>query len=205
MDSQTAIKQLKELRKYAKDGMRLAAEGWDSDWKILISTIFSPQTRDEVTIEICDKLFAKYPTVEKFSKAKLGSIEKIIRPINYYKTKARNGLATAKIISKKEIPEKIEELLELPGVGRKVANVYLAEARKANAIGVDTHVGRISRKMGWSSNLKAHKVEKDLEKLFPRRYWRSINYILVRFGRTYWSRRMKRKEDEIIEVIKGIN
>ncbi|MFA4960314.1 MAG: endonuclease III [Candidatus Pacearchaeota archaeon] len=201
MNSSIAIHQLKELKKFASPKMRLAAE-WDEKWKVLIATILSAQTRDEKTIEICEILFKKYPTLERFKNAKLNSIQKIIRSINYYKTKSKHILATAKIISKNGIPQTCDELLILPGVGRKVANVYLAEAHKSNAIGVDTHVGRISRKLGWTKNLNPHKVEKDLEKLFPKRYWRSINYIVVRFGRTYWSAGMKKKEDEIIEKMK---
>jgi endonuclease-3 len=201
MNPSIAIHQLKELKKYSSPLLRLAAE-WDEKWKILIATILSAQTRDEKTIEICEILFKKYPTLEKLKNAKLKSIEKIIHPINYYKTKSKHILKTAKIIFKNEIPQTCDELLKLPGVGRKVANVYLAEAHKSNTIGVDTHVGRISRKLGWSKNTNPHKIEKDLEKLFPKRYWRSINYILVRFGRTYWSNKQKEREDEILKKIR---
>lgn len=202
MNSKIAIKQLKALKKYTyNQKMRLAAE-WDICWKILIATILSAQTRDEKTIEICEILFKEYTTLESLSKAKIKKIQKIIQPINYYKTKSKHILKTAKIISKEGIPQNLEGLLELPGVGRKVANVYLAEAQKADAIGVDTHVGRISRKLGWTKNKNPHKIEKDLEKLFPKKYWRSINYIVVRFGRTYWSKGKREKEDEIIKKIR---
>ena len=204
MNSVIAVRQLRELKKYAKNSLRLAAE-WDEKWKILIATILSAQTRDEKTIEVCEILFGKYPTLEKFAEAKLIDIQKIIRPINYYKTKSKHILSTAKIINKNGIPKTCDGLLELPGVGRKVANVYLAEAHKTNAIGVDTHVRRVSRKLGWSKNTNPHKIEKDLEKLFPKRYWRSINYIVVRFGRTYWSRGQKAKEDEILKKIQHNN
>ncbi|MFA5061075.1 MAG: endonuclease III [Candidatus Pacearchaeota archaeon] len=202
MDPKIAVNQLKSLKKYIFDKeMRLAAE-WNEDWKILIATILSAQTRDEKTIEICEILFKKYPSLNSFSKAKLKGIQKIIRPINYYKTKSKHILETAKIINKKGIPKDLERLLKLPGVGRKVANVYLAEAQKADAIGVDTHVGRISRKFGWTKNTNPHKVEKDLERLFPKKHWRSINYIVVRFGRSYWSKGKKEKEDEILKKIR---
>lgn len=204
MNSKKAVKQLKALKKYTFEEMRLAAE-WDADWKILIATILSAQTRDEKTIEVCEILFKKYPTLELFSKARIGDIQKIIKPINYYKTKSKHILETTKIIYKNGIPKKLEGLLELPGVGRKVANVYLAEAQKADAIGVDTHVGRISKKLGWTNNKNPHKIEKDLEKLFPKRYWRSINYIVVRFGRSYWSRGKKGKEDEILGKISTLS
>ena len=204
MNSKIAVRQLKELKKLVDgDELRLAAE-WprQQKWKILISTILSAQTRDETTIAVSEILYKKYNSPEKLGRGRLKEIEKIIRPINYHKTKAKHVKKTAKIICG-GIPEKIEGLLELPGVGRKVGNVYLAVAHEADVIGVDTHVGRISRKLGWSKNMNPHKVEKDLEKLFPKKYWRSINYILVRFGRIFGRSRIK--EDEILEKLKKIH
>ena len=193
-----AIKQLKALKKYDKK-LRLAAEGWDEDWKVLISTILSAQTKDETTIKYSEILFKKYNSIKKLAKAKLKDVKKIIRPINYYKTKSKHILQTSKIISRKykgKVPQSREELLELPGVGRKVANVYLVEAHNAAAIGVDTHCARLARKLGWSKNKNPHKIEKDLESLFPKKYWNSINYILVGFGRGF-----RKEEDKIIERI----
>jgi endonuclease III len=197
MDSTKAIKQLKKLDKLAPTEMRLAAE-WKKDWQVLIATILSAQTKDETTIAVCDILFAKYPTAEKLGAARLNSIEKIIRRVNYHKTKARHIKESARIISRGGIPEDLEGLLKLPGVGRKVGNVYLAEARKEDAIGVDTHVGRISLKLSWTDSKNPHKVEKDLMALFPKKYWRSINYILVRFGRSIG--RSRKKEDEVLAL-----
>ncbi len=208
INQKTAIQQLKEIKKYVdKDAkeLRLAAE-WEEDWKILIATILSAQTRDELTIDVCEnKLFKKYKNLRRLANGKLSEIRKIIRQINYYKTKARNIRESAKIVVEKykgKIPENIEELLELPGVGRKVANVYLVAAHNADAIGIDTHCARISRKLGWTKNKNPHKIEKDLEKLFPRRYWNSINWILVRFGRTYWTK--KRDEDAVLDKIRRV-
>lgn len=194
-----AIRQLKAIEKIGNKGMRLAAEGWSEDWKVLISTILSAQTRDEVTIIVCEKLFKKYPSARKLGNASLSEIKKIIKPINFYKTKSKNIKETAKIISKEGIPETLEGLIKLPGVGRKVGNVYLAEAKNADAIGVDTHVARLSQKLEWTKNKDKHKIEKDLERLFPRKYWRSINYILVTFGRQHWTR--KKDEDLILNDI----
>ena len=199
MNTKKAVWQLKKIEKLAPKEMRLAAE-WPKSkkWQILISTILSAQTRDEKTIEVSSVLYKKYSTVEELGDARLSSIGKIIRPVNYYKTKARHIKATAKIISGGGIPTDIGGLLELPGVGRKVGNVYLAEAHKADAIGVDTHVARISNKLGWTEHKNPHKIEKDLENLFPQKYWRSINYILVRFGRAYWTRGKRAREDEVL-------
>jgi len=186
-----AIFQLRKIEKIIKGNkIRLAAE-WDKKWKVLISTILSSQTRDEKTIEVSELLYKKYNSLRKLGKAKISDVEKIIKPLNFYKTKARHIIETARIIiqrHKGKIPENRGELLKLPGVGRKVANVYLVEAHKAAAIGVDTHVAFLSQALGWTKNKNPHKIEKDLEALFPKRYWNSINYILVRFGRLYTTR-----------------
>jgi endonuclease-3 len=199
MNSKIAIRQLKFLDKITPK-IRLAAE-WEEKWKVLISTILSAQTKDETTIKISEILFKKYNSLEKLAKTNLKEIKKIIRPINYYKTKSKHIKETAKIIVKKYnsiIPDNLEALLELPGVGRKVGNVYLAEACNMNCIGVDTHVSRISQKLIWTKQKDKHKIEKDLEELFPKSHWRSINYILVRFGRTH----SRKQEDEILKTIK---
>lgn len=197
MNSKLAIKQLKEIERLVnRKTIRLAAEDWKSDYEVLISTILSAQTKDETTIRVCDVLFSRYPTMESLARAREATVLKIIKSVNYNKTKTRNIIGTARILKGKEIPDSVEELIKLPGVGRKVANVYLAEALKADAIGVDTHVGRISQKMGWSRNKNPHKIEKDLERLFPKKYWRSINYILVNFGRVFG--RSRKVEDEML-------
>jgi len=197
MDKKIAIAQLKYLDKITPK-IRLAAE-WNQKWKVLISTILSSQTKDTKTIEISNILYKKYPSLNKLANAKIKNIKNIIRPINYYKTKSKHILQTAKIILKKGIPKTIEGLLELPGVGRKVANVYLAVAHKKQAIGVDTHVARLSKKLGWTKEKNPHKIEKDLENLFLKSYWKSINYILVRFGQTHG--RSRKNEDLILKKI----
>ena len=196
-----AIQQFKAIERMIKDNnMRLAAQ-WSEDWKALIATIMSAVTRDEVTIVVCERLFRKYPSMKALGRAKLGDVEKIIRPVNFYRNKSRNVIATAKILSGKKIPDSVSELIKLPGVGRKVANVYLAEIHKASAIGVDTHVARISYKLGWTNSKNPHVIEKDLERLFPRSYWVKINETLVRFGKSYGTSR--RREDDILRGIMG--
>jgi len=177
---------------------RLAAEQ-SAKWKILISTILSSQTKDTTTNIISKILYKKYKTPRALASAPISTIKKIIRPVNFYKTKARHIKETAKLISKK-IPRTRDELMKLPGVGRKVANVYLVEAHNAPAIGVDTHVTRISQKLGWTKQKNPYKIEKDLEKLFPKKYWNSINYIVVSFGQLFGTSR--RKEDEILNEIR---
>lgn len=205
MNSKLAVKQLKAIEKLnlKREGvmeMRLAAQ-WPEEYQMLIATILSAQTRDEVTIEVCDVLFLKYPTMKDLAGASVEDVRKIISKVNYSPTKSGRIIETAKMVMEGggKIPDKLIGLIEFPGVGRKVANVYLSEAHKADAIGIDTHVARISYKLGWTKFLNPDKIEKDLEKLFPRKYWKGINETLVRFGKSYGLSR--KKEDVILETL----
>jgi endonuclease-3 len=195
-----AVIQLEQLSRLAPKKMRLAAE-WNSSWKVLISTILSVQTRDETTIKVCKALFSRFKDPKSLGCADIKEIESIVRPVNYHKTKSKNIQQPCRIISDKKIPRTVDKLLLLPGVGRKTANVFLAEFHKKAAIGVDTHVARISQKIGWTRNTDRFKIEKDLKELFPRRYWRRINYILVKFGRSIGKKR--KEEDKILNKIKS--
>tara|TARA_Y100000034_G_C6880473_1_gene403400 strand:- start:1333 stop:1932 length:600 start_codon:yes stop_codon:yes gene_type:complete len=195
------LKQLKELKKNSSD-KRLAAEKWNKPWQTLLATALSARTKDDTTIPIAKILFQKYNTVEKLAKAKEKDIQKIIRRINYHKTKSRNIINCAKILSKKYkgiTPVNFDKLVELPGVGRKTANVFLACMGK-DAIGVDTHIAYISQKMEWSKSNKPEKIEEDLKKLFPKKHWASLNPILVKFGQTHTN---KKKKNEILKKIKS--
>jgi len=201
MDSKIAIKQLNLLKKLGRK-MRLAADGWPTKFQTLIAIILSARTRDETTIKVCKKLFKKYPTAEKLSKLSLEEIKKLIYSINFYNNKSRNILNCSKELAKlKKFPEKFEELVKLPGVGRKTANVFLAEYGKSE-IGVDTHVTYISNYLGWANSRKQEIVEKQLKELFPKKLHKDLNWILVQFGKTHTSRK---KKDEILEKIKCMN
>lgn len=202
MDSKKAILQLNELEKLGSE-MRLAAEVWDAEWKTLIATLMSAQNRDESTIVAALQLFEKYNTLEKLAHANIKDVENILKSINLYKTKAKNVVHCCTLLVKQHnstVPHDIEKLIKLPGVGRKTANVFLSEYG-FDAIGVDTHLSYVSRKLDWSRNINPHKIEKDLEELFPRQYWNKINRIAVRFGKTYTSRK---KKDELLEKITAI-
>lgn len=202
VNSKIAIKQLKQFSKNSLD-MRLAAEQWKNNFQILISIIMSARTRDEITIPTASKLFRVYSTPQKLSKAKIRDIEKLIRPVNFYKNKSKNIILCSKQIVKEykgKVPLDFEKLIKLPGVGRKTANVFLSELGEDN-IGIDTHVSYISNKMGWTNSTKQEKVENDLKKIFPKKHWKNINPILVRFGKSHLSRK---KKDELISKIKEI-
>ena len=195
-----ALKQLEALQKQSST-MRLAAQEWDSDWKILISTIMSAQSRDETTIVIANSLFQKFPALQLLSKAKFNSVLRILKSLNYNRTKSKNIIACAKMIMEKyggNVPHDFNKLVELPGVGRKTANVFLSEVGH-DAIGIDTHAAYISQKLGWTKNKNPQKIEEDLKALFPQKYWSGLNQILVRFGKTHTS---KKKKDAILENIK---
>jgi endonuclease-3 len=194
MDSDKAVRQLKEIEKLASE-IRLAADGWDEEWKTLVATLMSARTTDKKTIPVATELFAKFNSVEKLSKAKESEIAEIIRPVNFYKTKTKNIFNLSKILLTEyhsTVPHDFDKLVELPGVGRKTANVFLAECGQGT-IGVDTHVGYISKQMGWTKHEEQEKVEKDLKEIFPEELWGEINWMLVRFGQTYRSRTVKEK------------
>ncbi len=200
MDKEYAIKELLFLGKHSKN-MRLAAEEWKNPWQTLIAIILSARTRDEKTIQVAKKLFRKYPTAPKLANADIDGVKKIIHQINYYNNKSGNIINCSQKIIKDfhgNVPLKEDELLSLPGVGRKTMNVFLTEMGN-DAVGVDTHVAYISQKFGWTRNQNPHKIEHDLRILFPKKYWKRINSILVRFGKTY-SRKMQNK---IIDEIKN--
>lgn len=200
MNRKKAIKQLKMLEKDSAK-IRLAAEGWGSEWKTLVAIIISARTRDETTIKVAEKLFTKFPTFAALTTANAVEISAIIRPVNFFRNKTRNVIRAAKTLVERfggKVPHDIDKLIIIPGVGRKTANVFLSEVGK-DAIGVDTHVSYIAQKLGWSKNENPRKIEQDLSKLFPRKYWRAINQTCVRFGKTYQSRK---KKDEELEKIK---
>ena len=201
MNQEIALRQVSELKKYSKEH-RLAAQGWDKDWQSLIATILSARTRDETTIKICNILFKKYSSIEKLSKSSLENIQKIIRPVNFYRNKSKSVLNCAKFLKERynKIPLDYRKLREIPGVGDKTANVFLAENNLA-AIGVDTHLSYCSQKLKWTKNTNPVKIRKDLEKLFPRKYWKNVNPIVVRFGKTYTSRKQK---DDLLKKISRI-
>ncbi len=199
MNQKLAIKQFHSLKKYSdKTTMRLAGEAWNSNWKTLIAIMLSAQTREETTIEVCKELFKKYKTAKLLGEGKLSDIEKTIHSVNYNKTKAKNIKITAQMISR-GVPKTLQKLTELPGVGIKTANVYLTEIHNADAIGVDTHVYRIARKLGWAKSKYHTKVGEEIMALFPKRLWKEINPTLVRFGKEYG--RSSRQENEILDKV----
>jgi len=156
-------------------------------FELLIATILSAQTKDTTINKITPILFKKYPTPQKLAEADLKDVEKIIKPTGFYKIKAKNIIETAKILVEKfggKVPDNMEDLLKLKGVARKTANVVLSNAfNKNEGIVVDTHVKRISYRIGLSDNKDPLKIEQDLMKLFDRDDWGFLSNALILHGR----------------------
>lgn len=192
MNRKIALKQLKFLESKGQN-MRLAADGWRNDWQTLVAILLSARTRDEVTILVCEKMFHEFPTAEKFSKLQTSNVRQLIKSVNFYQNKSKYIYEmTQKLLKEFNgiVPTKIEDLIKLPGVGRKTANVFLAQKGGAN-IGVDTHVNYIANYLTWVNSKNPKIVEKQLEELFPKSKWMHVNNTLVHFGKTYTSRKEK--------------
>jgi endonuclease-3 len=156
-----------------------------SPFEILISTLLSLRTKDEVTIEATKRLFNKADNPFDMIKIKKEEIEKLIYPVGFYPTKAGRILEISKILIEKyngEVPDSLENLLEFPGVGRKTANLVLAEGYNIPAICVDTHVHRISNRTGYVKTKTPDQTEQALREKLPKKYWIIYNEILVAFG-----------------------
>lgn len=156
-------------------------------FKVLISTIMSARAKDEVTEVIAEALFKKYPDAKSLARAKQSDVIKIIRRIGFFNAKSKNVINAAKILVEKyneKVPQTMHELIELPGVGRKVANCVLVYAFKQDAIPVDTHVHRLSNRLGWVKTKKPEETEKALEQLVPKKHWQIINDTFVSHGKT---------------------
>jgi endonuclease III len=155
--------------------------------ELLIATILSAQCTDKKVNEVTGPLFKKYPDVTAFARAGQAALEQEIRPTGFYRTKAAHIIATAQIIAKQyagRVPDTMQDLITLPGVARKTANIVLAGAfHIAGGIAVDTHVKRLAGRMGLSENTAPDKIEQDLMGLLPKSLWRATNFVLVNHGR----------------------
>ncbi len=154
-------------------------------FSILIGTILSARTKDENTAKVVKKLFSKYKSVHALAKAKVNDVEKLIKSIGFYHVKAKRIINVASIISsqyKGKVPNDFDELLKLPGVGRKTANCVLVYAFDIPAIPVDTHVHRISNRLGLVNTKTPEETEFELIKKIPKKYWLEINDTFVMYG-----------------------
>ena len=155
-------------------------------YQLLVSVILSAQCTDKRVNIVTKDLFKKYPTAETIAKANLEELEQEIKPCGFYHNKAKNILsACQKIVSDfdGEVPEDYDKLLSLPGVGRKTANVITSAGFGGDAIAVDTHVFRVSRRLGLASGNTPEKVEQELMKALDKNVWSESHFLMVLFGR----------------------
>lgn len=190
-DQNKAKKILLHLNKlFPKAGMMLR---YDNPWELLVAVQLSAQCTDARVNIVTEKLFKKYRTLEDYVHANPGEFEGDIFQTGFYKNKTKNILAAARIVKEQfhgKLPKTMEEMLKIPGVGRKTANVVLGNAYGiAEGIAVDTHVMRLAQVLGLSKHKTPEKIEQDLMKLIPQKEWFRTTYMLIDYGRAYCTAR----------------
>ncbi len=175
-------RRLKKTYPKAKIALR-----FKNPWELLVAVILSAQCTDKKVNEVTPALFAHYKTVDDFAAARPADIEKLIRPTGFYRAKAKSILTTARLVKEKfggKVPRTMRDMLTLRGVARKTANVVLGNAYGVvEGIAVDTHVRRLSQRLGLSAHNDPVKIEQDLMRLFPKKEWFPLTYRLIDHGR----------------------
>ena len=159
---------------------------FNSPLELLVATVLSAQCTDKRVNSVTPILFKTFPTLEMLAGAKLSKVEEIIYSTGFYRSKAKNLKELANKILKEfngEVPNTLAQLVTLPGVGRKTANVVLGNAFGVPGLTVDTHFGRLSRRFGWSDQTDPVKVENDVAKLIPEKEWTLLSHKLIWHGR----------------------
>ena len=175
----------KELKKYGDPVVTKVAKEKKSPYRVLISTILSLRTKDETTLVASKRLFEKADTPQRMLLLNKEKIEKLIYPVGFYHRKAEQILKISKILIEKyegKVPDELDELLKLPGVGRKTANLVLNEGFGKLGICVDTHVHRISNRLGIVKTKNPTETEFALREILPKKYWIIFNTLLVTLG-----------------------
>ncbi|MBN2015541.1 endonuclease III [Candidatus Dojkabacteria bacterium] len=180
----TLKKLYQKYSKYPQTGLK----NWETPWQLLFCIIMSAQTTDDQVNEVTKKLFKRFRTLEDFANSDADKIGTAIRSTGFYNSKAKYLQKSAQIILKEfkgNVPRSIKELIKLPGVARKTANVYQQVMfTRSEGIAVDTHVARMSQRLRLTQEKTAVKIEKDLMRLFPKNRYHRINPILFWHGRT---------------------
>ena len=189
MRKKNIIKILEILMKTTR-GMQLPSvsqiqEELRDPFKVLVSCILSLRTKDEITYPTSQKLFKIAKTPKQIAEMPLAKLKKTIKPVNYYKTKAERIKKIAQQIVKEynnKVPDEFEELMKFKGVGRKTANIVITYGYGKDGLAVDTHVHRISNRLGWVKTKTPEKTEFALKRIVPKKYWYWVNELLVRHG-----------------------
>ncbi|WP_079190286.1 endonuclease III [Actinacidiphila paucisporea] len=159
---------------------------FENPFELLIATVLSAQTTDLRVNQTTPALFAQYPTPEAMAAAQPEALEEILRPTGFFRAKARAVLGLSVALRDDfggEVPGRLEDLVKLPGVGRKTANVVLGNAYGVPGITVDTHFGRLARRFGWTTSQEPEKVEQDVAALFPKSEWTMLSHRVIFHGR----------------------
>lgn len=166
---------------------------FETPFQMMVAVMLSAQCTDERVNIVTPELFSKYENAEKMSNATLKDIEEIIYSCGFYKNKSKNLILASKVIIEKyngKVPNNIDELMTIPGVGRKSANVIMLEAfNNPIGIAVDTHAKRLSNRIGFSDEVDPLKIEQDLLEVFPKKYLGDVNHLFVWHGRNYCNSR----------------
>lgn len=180
------IKKLKIALKDLPDpSVTLVGKKWKSPFLVLVSCLLSLRTRDETTLPASERLFAKASTIEGMLQLSVKEIEKLIYPVGFYKTKAKRLKEICQDLRDRfgnQVPNNIDDLLTLKGVGRKTANLVLTEGFGKLGVCVDTHVHRISNRLGYVQTKTPHETEFALRNKLPEKYWIDYNAMLVTWG-----------------------
>lgn len=180
---QSTLRDNNLVRPTALKNLQIQEDG--DPFKILIGTILSARTRDEVTTAVIKALFSRFKNPDELSRANLSDIKKLIQKIGFYNVKASRLKEVSQLIIKKyngEVPSNLDDLLTLPGVGRKTANCVLVYGFKKPAIPVDIHVHRISNRIGIVNTKNPEETENVLQKSIDKKYWIRVNETFVTFG-----------------------
>lgn len=184
------------LRKLFPDPKIALAYG--TNWELLVAVELSAQCTDKKVNQVTPFLFKKYRRLEDYAHADPREFERDIRQTGFFRNKTRNILAAAKMVQREyrgKLPKTMEEIIKLPGVGRKSANVILGNAYGVvEGIAVDTHVKRLARVLGLSREKTPEKIEKDLMAIIPRKDWFAATYLLIDYGRAYCPARPHKHE-----------
>ena len=164
------------------------ALGFDTPWHLLVAVILSAQTTDVGVNKVTPRLFARFPGPEDLAGADVLEVEKIVRPTGFFHNKTKSIMGAARMVVSEfdgEVPDTMAELMRLPGVARKTANIVISNAfGKVEGIAVDTHVFRLAHRFGLTDETDPDKVERDLCELLPREEWFHVNYRFIDHGRT---------------------
>jgi endonuclease III len=155
-------------------------------WQLLVSTVLSAQTTDENVNKVVPKLFSRFPTAEDLAAADPEEVEDIVFSTGFYRQKTKSIIAlSADLVASfgGEVPQDLDDLVTLRGVGRKTASVVLAEVWGIPAIAVDTHVKRVTNRLGLTASDDPERIERELQALYPRRVWADISMRFIQFGR----------------------